>query len=131
MNVINKGEVFPQDEATTIMEKVYILVVDSYKEIYLRLNYGTYEFVKGDKSILDELEPFVLVNNYVLDHPFIAEKMIYKSYYVIDSNKNAYDLTKLEKIAMVDLKQILEENKYNNPRNNAITEEMLEIVDLL
>lgn len=131
MNVINKGEVFPQDEATTIMEKVYILVVDSYKEIYLRLNYGTYEFVKGDKSILDDLEPFAIVNNYVLDHPFIGEKMIYKNYYVIDSNKNAYDLNKLEKIAMVDLKQILEENKYNNPRNNAITEEMLEIVDLL
>lgn len=131
MNVINKGEVFPQDEATTIMEKVYILVVDSYKEIYLRLNYGTYEFVKGDKSILDELEPFVLVNNYVLDHPFIGEKMIYKNYYVIDSCKDNYDISKLKEVSFVNLKELIQNNMYDNPRNRERTEEILEVINLL
>lgn len=131
MNVINKGEIFPQDEATTIMEKVYILVVDSYKEIYLRLNYGTYEFVKGDKSILDELEPFVLVNNYVVDHPFIGEKMIYKNYYVIDSCKDNYDISKLKKVSFVNLKEVIQNNMYDNPRNRERTEEILEVINLL
>lgn len=131
MNVINKGEVFPQDEATTIMEKVYILVVDSYKKIYLRLNYGTYEFVKGDKSILDELEPFVLVNNYVLDHPFIGEKMIYKNYYVIDSCTDNYDISKLKEVFFVNLKELIQNNMYDNPRNRERTEEILEVINLL
>lgn len=131
MNVINKGEVFPQDEATTIMEKVYILVVDSYKKIYLRLNYGTYEFVKGDKSILDELEPFVLVNNYVLDHPFIGEKMIYKNYYVIDSCTDNYDISKLKEVSFVNLKELIQNNMYDNPRNRERTEEILEVINLL
>ena len=59
--VANKGNVFPDEEANVIEEKVYVLVVDSYKKIYLNLNYGTYDFVKGDKSIFRELKPFAIV----------------------------------------------------------------------
>lgn len=44
------------------------------KKIYLNLNYGTYDFVKGDKAIFSELKPFAIVNNYVEDHPLIGEK---------------------------------------------------------
>ena len=70
--VANKGDVFPDEEANVIEEKVYVLVVDSYKKIYLNLNYGTYDFVKGDKSVFRELKPFAIVNNYVEDHPLIG-----------------------------------------------------------
>lgn len=131
MNVINKGEIFNDNEATTIMERVYVLVIDSYKKIYLKLNYGTYEFVKGDKSIFEELEPFLVINNYVVDHPFIGEKMIYRNYYVIDSNKAAYDIKNLEEIDFVNLKKVLENNMYDNPRNNERTKEMVEVVEQL
>lgn len=131
MNVINKGEIFDDNEATTIMERVYILVIDSYKKIYLKLNYGTYEFVKGDKSIFEELEPFLVINDYVVDHPFIGEKMIYRNYYVIDSNKAAYDIENLEEIDFVNLKKVLENNMYDNPRNNERTKEMIEVVEQL
>lgn len=131
MKVINKGEIFNDNEATTIMERVYILVIDSYKKIYLKLNYGTYEFVKGDKSIFEELEPFLVINNYVVDHPFIGEKMIYRNYYVIDSNKAEYDIENLEEIDFVNLKKVLENNMYDNPRNNERTKEILEVINLL
>ena len=43
--IANKGDTFPDKEANVIEEKVYVLVVDSYKKIYLNLNYGTYDFV--------------------------------------------------------------------------------------
>lgn len=129
--VANKGNVFPDDEASVIEEKVYVLVVDTYKEIYLNLNYGTYDFVKGDKSIFEELKPFAIVNNYVEDHPFIGEKMIYRNYYVVDSCKINYDLDNLKVIPFVKLKETIQNNMYDNPRNRERTEEILAIIDLL
>lgn len=129
--IANKGDTFPDKEANVIEEKVYVLVVDSYKKIYLNLNYGTYDFVKGDKSIFRELKPFVIVNNYVEDHPLIGEKMIYRNYYVIDSCKKNYDLTKLTEVSFVDLKELIQNNMYDNPRNRERTEEILKVIDLL
>lgn len=129
--IINKGDVFLDEEANVIEEKVYILVIDSYKEIYLNLNYGTYDFVKGDKTIFEELKPFVVVNNYVEDHPLIGEKMIYKNYYVIDSCKDNYDLSKLKEVPFVNLKELIQNNMYDNPRNRERTEEILEVINLL
>lgn len=129
--IINKGDVFLDEEANVIEEKVYILVIDSYKEIYLNLNYGTYDFVKGDKTIFEELKPFAVVNNYVEDHPLIGEKMIYKNYYVIDSCKDNYDLNKLKEVPFVNLKELIQNNMYDNPRNRERTEEILEVINLL
>lgn len=129
--IANKGNVFPDDEASVIEEKIYVLVVDTYKKIYLNLNYGTYDFVKGDKSIFEELKPFAIVNNYVEDHPLIGEKMIYRNYYVIDSCKINYDLNKLTEVLFVDLKELIQNNMYDNPRNRERTEEILEVINLL
>ena len=129
--IANKGNVFPDDEASVIEEKVYVLVVDTYKKIYLNLNYGTYDFVKGDKSIFEELKPFAIVNNYVEDHPLIGEKMIYRNYYVIDSCKINYDLNKLTEVLFVDLKELIQNNMYDNPRNRERTDEILEVINLL
>lgn len=129
--IINKGDVFLDEEANVIEEKVYILVIDSYKEIYLNLNYGTYDFVKGDKTIFEELKPFAVVNNYVEDHPLIGEKMTYKNYYVIDSCKDNYDLNKLKEVPFVNLKELIQNNMYDNPRNRERTEEILEVINLL
>ena len=129
--IINKGDVFLDEEANVIEEKVYILVIDSYKEIYLNLNYGTYDFVKGDKTIFEELKPFAVVNNYVEDHPLIGEKMIYKNYYVIDSCKDNYDLNKLKEVPFVNLKELIQNNMYDNPRNRERTEEILEVISFL
>lgn len=129
--VANKGDVFPDKEANVIEEKVYVLVVDSYKKIYLNLNYGTYDFVKGDKAIFSELKPFEIVNNYVEDHPLIGEKMIYRNYYVIDSCKKNYDLNKLEEVLFVNLKELIQNNMYDNPRNRERTEEILEVISFL
>lgn len=129
--IINKDDVFLDEEANVIEEKVYILVIDSYKEIYLNLNYGTYDFVKGDKTIFEELKPFAVVNNYVEDHPLIGEKMIYKNYYVIDSCKDNYDLNKLKEVPFVNLKELIQNNMYDNPRNRERTEEILEVINLL
>ena len=122
--VANKGDVFPYKEANVIEEKVYVLVVDSYKKIYLNLNYGTYDFVKGDKAIFSELKPFAIVNNYVEDHPLIGEK-------VIDSCKKNYDLNKLEEVLFVNLKELIQNNMYDNPRNRERTEEILEVISFL
>ena len=43
--IINKGEIFDMSLATNIIDIVYVLVFKSYNEIFLKLNYGTYEFV--------------------------------------------------------------------------------------
>lgn len=129
--IANKGNVFPDDEASVIVEKIYVLIVDTYKKIYLNLNYGTYDFVKGDKSIFEELKPFAIVNNYVEDHPLIGEKMIYRNYYVIDSCKINYDLNKLTEVLFVDLKELIQNNMYDNPRNRERTDEILEVINLL
>lgn len=101
------------------------------KKIYLNLNYGTYDFVKGDKAIFSELKPFAIVNNYVEDHPLIGEKMIYRNYYVIDSCKKNYDLNKLEEVLFVNLKELIQNNMYDNPRNRERTEEILEVISFL
>lgn len=129
--IINKGDAFLDEEANVIEEKVYVLVVDSYKDIYLNLNYGTYDFVKGGKSIFEELKPFAIVNNYVEDHPLIGEKMIYRNYYVIDDYKANYDLKSLKKVPFVDLKDLIQNNMYDNPRNRERTEEILEVISFL
>ena len=86
---------------------------------------------EGDKSIFRELKPFAIVNNYVEDHPLIGEKMIYRNYYVIDSCKKNYDLNKLEEVLFVNLKELIQNNMYDNPRNRERTEEILEVISFL
>ena len=59
------------------------------------------------------------------------EKMIYRNYYVIDSCKKNYDLNKLEEVLFVNLKELIQNNMYDNPRNRERTEEILEVISFL
>ena len=57
--------------------------------------------------------------------------MIYSNYYVIDSCKKNYDLNKLEEVLFVNLKELIQNNMYDNPRNRERTEEILEVISFL
>ena len=50
---------------------------------------------------------------------------------MIDSCKKNYDLNKLEEVLFVNLKELIQNNMYDNPRNRERTEEILEVISFL
>ncbi len=132
--IINKGKIFDISLATNIIDIVYVLVFKSYNEIFLKLNYGTYEFVTLYNDFDDVLKygkEIVTIMKYEKDYPTFDDKTVYRKHYVIDKNYNNYKNDNLELVLVNDLKEILEKNMFDNPRNRDKTKEMLEVIEYL
>lgn len=138
--ILNKDNL-TDDEITNIVNKNFYIIINSQNEVLLKNNHNTYTFIDDilDQGFLNETLkisnkaelPFYLIKNYISDYPFINENSLYNhNYYIVN-----YDLEKLEApyllIPLNDLKDTLMSNKFANPRNCQITEEMLEVINFI
>lgn len=125
MIVINKKPNIDENNITFCKKEYKRIVIDN-ESIYLINNHNTLEFLPSD---YDD-NPILVVNKYYKDYPLIGDQSIYQTFYsiknTIDSNQN--DIVKIPLNKIIDY---LEENMYDNPRNNEITKEMIKIIKKL
>ena len=100
----------------------YVLI--SNNKVYLKNHHNTYFFL-DDNDIDDKSDLRVVRKEYIKDYPFIGENTLkITNYYV---SRETYG----EGIPLDDVAIVLNEARFDNPRNQIITDEILEILNIL
>ena len=127
-----------KDEDVTNKVIIYnLLIINSNNKIIMNKHHNTYYFIHeyDDESIIDkynidinEYKPFLVRKKYILDYPLFDDKTLYENiYYKINMDLDIDE----EYIALDKIKDIIEENRYDNPRNQDVTNEILEVLEYL
>ena len=127
-----------KDEDVTNKVIIYnLLIINSNNKIVMNKHHNTYYFIHeyDDESIIDkynidinEYKPFLVRKKYILDYPLFDDKTLYENiYYKINMDLDIDE----EYIALDKIKDIIEENRYDNPRNQDVTNEILEVLEYL
>ena len=86
--------------------------------------------VKTDMYTINKSAIMAVNKNKANVDKFEYDEREYKRYFSQMLKKN-YDLNKLEEVLFVNLKELIQNNMYDNPRNRERTEEILKVIDLL
>ena len=134
--IVNSDNIKDKDINNRI-KIINLLFINSKNELLLKKHHSTYYFLHeyDEKSIkdkygidIDEYKPFLVRKKYILDYPLFDDKTLYESiYYKINMDLDIYE----EYIHLDKVKDIVEENRYDNPRNQDITDEILEVLGYL
>lgn len=99
-------------------------------KVLLKKHHNSYYFIHDedlDKNYQGNL--FLVKKNYELDYPLIGDKcLIKKCYYLVNDSIN---LNYAEWLRLEDVFRILDSQRYNNPRVQNITDELIEVLSYL
>lgn len=106
----------------------YIFMYDN--KVLLKTHHNSYYFIH-DEDLSGDFNKELIVTKriYEKDYPFIGDKCLTKKYfYLIEKDVN---IENTEWIELNELIQKLDAQRYNNPRVQNITDEIIEIISYL
>ena len=125
--IYNPDNILDKDITDNKIINNYIFINDN--KVLLKKHHNSYYFLH---DVIDEdydSKLFLIKKIYVLDYPFIGDKCLtVKNYYLINGNIN---VDSAEWINMDDIINLLESQKYNNPRVQDVTNEIIEVLNYL
>lgn len=126
--IINPSNVI--DNEITDRKEINNYIFKCNNKILLKKHHNSYYFIHDEdlnRSYKKEL--FVIKNEYDEDYPFVGDKCLTKKYfYLIEGDVN---IENTEWIELNELIQKLDAQRYNNPRVQSITDEIIEIISYL
>lgn len=126
--IVNKNNI--KDDEITFKSEIKNYIFINNNKILLKYHHNSYYFVHEEE--IDEkfnVEPIIIKKIYEEDYPLISDKsLITKYYYLINTNIIIKDGVWID---IKDIKNVLNESMYNNPRVQDITLEIIEIIDYL
>lgn len=155
--IIINEENLKEKEINTKIGKIYIILVNEKDEVFLEKRHNTYHFIDGyinkegniddlvtriikDKTNIEKIKtikPFLLKEEYISDYPTINDKTLYYSYYYFASYEGKEnhvvwkESSEYEYIPFKNLKNTLESNRYDNPRNQMTVKEMIDVIEYI
>lgn len=126
--IINNNNL-SEDEITDIkIENNYIFKYND--KLLLKSHHNAYYFIHKDDLVKEyNNEPFLVKKEYILDYPFIGDKLLYiHNYYLIEDNVD------IENTKWMDIDNViseLEKEKYLNPRLHEHTDEIIQILKII
>lgn len=155
IEIVNNKDNIIDSELTNKNGRINVIAINENNEVVLIKNHNTYYFLseyieeelnQALTKCLDEIkyhidcnyEPVLLQKEYILDYPLIGDKTLnYTYYYIVNigsfkiDDSNNTNKFSINLIPLKSLANVLEDNMFDNPRNRAITENMLNIVKIL
>ena len=135
--IINDDNI-KDEELTDIVRTINVLMINSKQEILMEKHHNTYYFIHdySEDGIISKLgidikeyHPFLIRKKYILDYPLIGDNTVYESfYYKVDKDLLSDDY---EYLPLDSIQEVIENNRYDNPRNQEITTEILEVLEYL
>lgn len=126
--IINPSNVI--DNEITDRKEINNYIFKCNNKILLKKHHNSYYFIHDEdlnRSYKKEL--FVIKNEYDEDYPFVGDKCLTKKcFYLIEGDVN---IENTEWIELNELIQKLDAQRYNNPRVQSITDEIIEIISYL
>ncbi len=142
------------DEVNTKLGRVYIILVNEKGDVLLEKRHNTYHYIDGyinndnidnlvktiikDKTNIDNIKTiksFLLKEEYVSDYPVVDDKTLYYSYYYLVSYNSIDNMVILgdsyEYISLNNLRSVLENNRFENPRNQMLVKGMIDVIDYI
>ena len=118
------------DEEITDRKVIHNYVFMSNNKVLLKYHHNSYYFIHDeDISKNYNVKPFLVKKIYEKDYPFFNDKCLTEKYFYIIKEE-----TNIENSVWLDIEKtanFLEENRYNNPRVQNITDEIIEIMKYL
>lgn len=126
--IINPSNII--DNEITDRKEINNYIFKCNNKILLKKHHNSYYYIHDEdlnRSYKKEL--FVIKNEYDEDYPFVGDKCLTKKYfYLIEGDVN---IENTEWIELNELIQKLDAQRYNNPRVQSITDEIIEIISYL
>ena len=126
--IINPSNII--DNEITDRKEINNYIFKYNNKILLKKHHNSYYFIHDEdlkRSYKKEL--FVIKNEYDEDYPFVGDKCLTKKcFYLIEGDVN---IENTEWIELNELIQKLDAQRYNNPRVQSITDEIIEIISYL
>ena len=126
--IINPSNII--DNEITDRKEINNYIFKYNNKILLKKHHNSYYFIHDeDLNMSYKKELFVIKNEYDEDYPFVGDKCLTKKYfYLIEGDVN---IENTEWIELNELIQKLDAQRYNNPRVQSITDEIIEIISYL
>lgn len=126
--ILNKDNIKDEDLTDNRIINNYIFKFDN--KVLLKKHHNSYYFIHDEdlKTNYNAI-PFIVKKIYELDYPFIGEKCLTEKRYYLIEDKPCIENT--EWISLLNIKNILNNQRFNNPRVQDITDEIIEIIDYL
>ena len=126
--IINPSNVI--DNEITDRKEINNYIFKCNNKILLKKHHNSYYFIHDeDLNMSYKKELFVIKNEYDEDYPFVGDKCLTKKcFYLIEGDVN---IENTEWIELNELIQKLDAQRYNNPRVQSITDEIIEIISYL
>ena len=126
--ILNKDNIRDEDLTDSRIINNYIFMVDN--SILLKKHHNAYFFIHNEdlKANYNTL-PFAIKKIYELDYPFIGDRCLTEKRYYLIEDKPCIDNT--EWISLLNIKDVLNDQRFNNPRVQDITDEIIEIISCL
>ena len=120
--IINEDGLKDEEITSNVVINKYILISNGM--IYLKKHHNTYFFL-DDEDVNDKSNLIITRKFYIKDYPFIGENTLNTiNYYLSDQEYG-------DGIPLEEVRSIVEESRYDNPRNQDTTSEILEILDIV
>ncbi len=123
--IINPETIKDENITEKVVKNKYLLVKNN--KIFLKKHHNTY-FLLDENNCNSNDNLLIVKKEYVSDYPFIGENTLYITNYYVVSDCLVNDG---EWISLDEVLDVLENSKYDNPRNQEVTNEIIKIIEIL
>ena len=104
------------------------LIIDNNRLLF-KMHHNTYYLLDEDDLKIKDKDIIMSKKEYIKDYPFFLENsLIITNYYLINEHisfENGFWIDEEH------VKEVIENNRYDNPRNQNITNEIIEVLNLI
>lgn len=125
--IINKDNIKDEDVTDKRVINNYIFINDN--KILLKYHHNSYYFIHDDDYNNLNYKPLLVKKIYDEDYPLLGDKCLTLKYYYLINEDILIDNT-----VWIDKdkgKEVIEKEKYNNPRVQDIEDELIEVLNIL
>ena len=125
--IINEDNLKDNEITNKRLIKKYLVIEND--KILFKMHHNTYYLLNEDDITSQSGNLFLIKKEYIKDYPFFLENsLIQTNYYILKENISFKDG---KWIVKEKAREVIENNRYDNPRNQNITNEILQILDII